>query len=98
MTQGGEKAPNIGRRPTAGDYKGAQPPYRADKRAERAMSARHYKNKPFIDQRAVIASKNYPNQIELISVHKLVTFLCFIYSFCRLARPNFENLVDNHEH
>ena len=40
MTEGAEKAPNVGRRPTAGDYKGAQPPYRADKRAERAMSAR----------------------------------------------------------
>ena len=43
--EGAEKAPNVGRRPTAGDYKGAQPPYRADKRAERAMSARLIKNK-----------------------------------------------------
>ena len=29
-----------GRRPVAGDYKGAQPPYRADKRPEGALSAR----------------------------------------------------------
>ena len=40
VTEGAEKAPNVGRRPRAGDDKGAQPPYRADKRAERAMSAR----------------------------------------------------------
>ena len=26
---------------SAGDYKGAQPPYRGDKRAERALSARY---------------------------------------------------------
>ena len=42
MTEGAKKAPNVGHRPTAGDYKGAQPSYRADKRAERAMSARLY--------------------------------------------------------
>ena len=39
-TEVAEKAPIVGRRQTAGDYKGVQPPYRADKRAERGLSAR----------------------------------------------------------
>ena len=39
VTEGAKKAPNVGRRPTAGDYKGAQPPYLADKRPEGALSA-----------------------------------------------------------
>ena len=49
-----KKAPNVGRRPTAGDYKGAQPPYRADKRVERALSAR-----PIYKENKGIISKPY---------------------------------------
>ena len=35
-----QRVANAGRRPEAGDYKGAQPPYRADMRPEGALSAR----------------------------------------------------------
>ena len=43
-----QRATNVGRRPAAGDYKGAQPPYLADKRPEGALSASHSAKKlPF---------------------------------------------------
>ena len=35
----GQKGPKCWPQASAGDYKGAQPPYQADKRAERALSA-----------------------------------------------------------
>ena len=38
VTEGAKKAPNVGRRPTAGDYKVVHPPYQADKRAEHQKS------------------------------------------------------------
>ena len=39
-----QRATNVGCRPAAGDYKGAQPPYLADKRTECAVSASCDKN------------------------------------------------------
>ena len=40
-----QRATNVGRRPAVGDYKGAQPPYLADKRPEGALSASLFKTK-----------------------------------------------------
>ena len=64
-----EKPPIVGCRTTAGDHKGAQPPYRADKRAERAMSARHLKKDTnFVFPWAFEAAVSQPSSSQITSV------------------------------